>query len=68
MERNGVGTITKPMKGLQVAELYDKPYSFSLEDPDMVQWESFPDWLKDKIRGAENFKDTVLFPLTSNND
>lgn len=56
---NDVSPITK-RKADKLGELVNKPQVFLLDDPDMELFESFPDWLKDKIKGNLEFAGSPL--------
>ena len=60
----GVGSI---MQGLEVPELTNIPYLFSLDNPDMDIWESFNDFKKNKIQEALNFNETKLAEILNEN-
>lgn len=49
--------------GIPVPELRNPTQLFDLNDPDLSLWEKFPDFKKDKIREATNFKQTKLAEL-----
>jgi hypothetical protein len=51
-EGTKVGAISPPMKGFEVAPLVNEPYIWTLEDPDMEVFESFPEWLQEEIKGG----------------
>lgn len=63
-----IASVTQIMKGLEVPELFAEPTSFSLEDPDMEQWDGFADWIKEKIREAEDFSQSPLAELDVKKD
>ena len=56
----GVGSV---MQGVEVPELTNKPYIFSLDEPDMEIWDSFPEFKQNKIQEAINFNETGLAKL-----
>tara|TARA_B100001063_G_scaffold227047_1_gene237140 strand:- start:16797 stop:17522 length:726 start_codon:yes stop_codon:yes gene_type:complete len=56
---NDVSPITK-RKADKLGELVNPPQVFLLDDPDMELFESFPDWLKDKIKKNLEFAGSEL--------
>lgn len=58
-EVNNVSTITK-RKADKLPPLVNDTQVFLLDDPDMELFESFFDWLKDKIKGNLEFSGSVL--------
>ena len=62
-DKNEVGGVTSPMKGLQIAELVNPPKVFTLDEPDMEVFESSPDFVKDKIKANLEFAGSPLEAL-----
>lgn len=62
-DKVAIGQATQVMKGMEVAPLFNDTSSFSIDDPDMEMWDTFPNWMKDIIRSAENFVDSPLREL-----
>jgi hypothetical protein len=58
-EVTNVSTITK-RKADKLPPLVNDTQVFLLDDPDMELFESFFDWLKDKIKGNLEFSGSVL--------
>lgn len=58
--KNGVSTVTPVMKGMALPELVNEPKVFTLDDPDVDMFRSFPDWLQEKIKGNLNYKGSLL--------
>ncbi len=62
---NNVGNVA-PMSGKKAAtcpELVNKPKVFDLDKPDLETFNSFPQWLQDKIKGNLNYKGSPLHRL-----
>lgn len=57
---NGVGMITKVMKGYDTPELVNPGRFFDLDEPDMEVYGALPEWLRDKIVANLNYKGSVL--------
>jgi len=55
-----VGNVTPVPAGMEVQELRNTPYVFNLDDPDMNIWDTFPQFVKDKIMRAINFPESSL--------
>lgn len=59
-------SIAPPMKGMEVGELENPPVAFDFDNPDVGLFNSLPDWLKEKIRGALNFEGSPLKDMLEN--
>lgn len=62
-KKNGsakVGNVSKPMKGMMVAELKNEPKVFSLDEPDLDIFRSFPEWIQERIKANLDFEGSKL--------
>lgn len=62
-KKNGkakIGSVTPAMKGVPYPELKNDPKVFLIDEPDMEVFNSLPDWLKEKIKEAINYKGSTL--------
>lgn len=62
-KKNGsakVGNVSKPMKGMMVAELKNEPKVFSLDEPDLDIFRSFPEWIQERIKANLDFEGSAL--------
>jgi hypothetical protein len=50
----------RPKEAAKAPELKNTAYAFDFYNPDMKVFESFPDWIKDKIRSAVDFGGSAL--------
>lgn len=50
----------RPKDAKKVPELVNTPKVFDLDEPDMEIFESFPDWMKDKIKGNLEYEGSAL--------
>jgi len=57
---SNIGATSPIMKGMAVAELVNDPQTFDFDEPDMDVFNGLPDFLKDKIKGATNFKGSAV--------
>lgn len=55
-----VGNVTPPMKGVPIAELKNEPRIFDMDEPDLEVFETFPDWVKEKLKSNLEFKGSAL--------
>lgn len=55
-----VGNVAKPMKGMSVPELKNPVKMFSLEEPDVDIFRSFPEWIQERIKGNLDFEGSAL--------
>ena len=53
----------RPKDAAKCPELVNEPRVFSLDEPDLEMFESFPDWIKDKIKGNLEFAGSPLDKL-----
>ena len=62
-KKNGsakVGNVSKPMKGMVVAELKNEPKVFILDKPDVDMFRSFPEWIQERIKANLDFEGSKL--------
>lgn len=57
---NNVGSVSQPIKGVPVPELVNPSTVFDLDSPDVQVFNSFPDWLQEKIKEGLNFPASKL--------
>lgn len=57
---SNIGSTSPIMSGMQVAELVNEATVFSLDRPDVTVFNSFPEFLQEKIKGNENFEGSTL--------
>jgi hypothetical protein len=55
-----IGSTAPPMKGFDVPDLVNPITVWSLDDPDMEEFEKFPEFIQDKIKANLNFKGSLL--------
>jgi hypothetical protein len=55
-----IGATSPIMKGMAVAGLVNDTQMFDFDEPNMDVFNGLPDFLKDKIKGAENFNGSAL--------
>lgn len=55
-----IGSTSPIMKGMEVAPLVNDQTVFSLDNPDAEVFNSFPDFLQEKIKGNINFEGSLL--------
>jgi hypothetical protein len=58
-----IGSVTPPMKGIEIPELVNEMVSFDLDVPDMKVFNGLPQFLQDKIKGNLNFAGSPLATL-----
>ena len=58
-----VGNITPAMKGIPVPELVNPAKVFDLTDPDIEIFNSFPEWVQDKIKNNLEYNGSKLQKL-----
>lgn len=57
---DNIGATSPIMKGMVVAELVNDSTCFDMDEPDMAVFDAMPDFIKDRIKGAENFQGSTL--------
>ncbi len=57
---NTIGGVSSPMKGFKIPALQKEAQVFTLDDPDMEMFDTFPDWLKDEIKANLDYEGSVL--------
>ena len=50
----------RPREAAKAPELVNPPRLFNFYEPDLEVWDTFPQWLRDVIKGAENFEGSAL--------
>jgi len=60
MKVKGIAAVSGVPFGMKVTELYNTPYLFNQDEPDMELWETFPEFKQERIKSALNFPETVL--------
>ena len=55
-----IGSVSPSMKGMATPELVNDAVVWSLDDPDVEQFNKFPDFIKNKILSNLNFAGSVL--------
>ena len=58
--RAKVGSVTPPMKGLQVPEPKNQPKFFDTTAPDVEIFSSLPQWIQDKIKSNLDYEGSEL--------
>lgn len=58
----------RPKEAATAPELINKPKVFLLDSPDLEVFNSFPDWLKDKIKSNLDFEGSKLEELLNGNN
>lgn len=53
------------MKGMLVDDLVNEPVYFDLDKPDTALFDTFPDWLKEKIKTGVDFDQTPFAQVSS---
>lgn len=64
----GQGAVSGVPLGMDIKELYNEPFAFDMDNPDMHLWDSFPEFKKEKIKSALNFTDTELLKVLAKED
>ena len=54
------GNVAKPMKGMVIADLKNEPKMFSLVEPDVDVFRSFPEWIQERIKANLDFEGSKL--------
>jgi len=59
---NNVGSLSaiRAKDAAKLPQLVGEPSFFSLDEPDLELFNSYPDWIRDKIKGNLNFNGSVL--------
>lgn len=47
--------VAAPMKGFDVPELQNDTFHFDMSEPDMDRFAKLPDWVRERIKGANNY-------------
>lgn len=55
-----ITNVMKVMKGVKVGELENEPDTFDMDEPDMAVFDKLPDFLKERIKEAQNFPNSAL--------
>lgn len=55
-----ISSVTGLPKGFSVPELANDSFIFDMDNPDPEIWEKLPDWMKNKIREANNYSKSAL--------
>lgn len=50
-----IASVNALSKGMAVDELFNDTRSFDMDSPDMEVFKTLPDWIKDKVRTADEF-------------
>lgn len=62
---NNVGDVTPIPKGIEIPPLKNDPLIFSMDNPDKSVWDRLPQWKKEKITSAKNFKGSPVEEMLS---